>query len=157
MSMQGVQQPGAQRPAGRREAEGVPGIFSAQTTCFLLGGLVGAVVALLFAPKSGRELRGDIADAARQGADAARERAGEYRERAGEYYEQTRGRATEFYSTAAGRAGEIAQTARQAAARRTETLSAAIEAGKRAYSDEKRRTESSALMEPSPNYNEGQS
>ena len=145
MSTQGVQ---TRRGEPRREAEGVPGLFSSQMTCFLLGGAVGALAALLFAPKSGRELRGDIADAARSGADAARERAGEY-------YETTRGRATEFYSTAAERAGEIAQTARQAAARRTETLSAAIDAGKRAYSDEKRRTESSALMEPSPNYGEG--
>ena len=149
MSMQGVQA-GRPRAAARREAEGVPGIFSTQVTCFLLGGAVGALVALLFAPKSGRELRGDIADAARKGADVARERAGDY-------YETTRGRATEFYSTAAERAGEISRTARQAAARRTETLSAAIDAGKRAYAEEKRRTESSALMEPSPNYNEGQS
>lgn len=148
-AMEGVVAGRKARAAARREAEGVPGLFSTQMTCFLLGGAVGAVVALLLAPKSGRELRGDIADAARQGAGAARERAGEY-------YEQTRGRATEFYSTAAERAGEIAQTARQAAARRTETLSAAIDAGKRAYADEKRRTESSALMEPSPNYNEGE-
>lgn len=149
MSMQGVQA-GRARAAARREAENVSGSLSTQMACFLLGGAVGAVVALMFAPKSGRELRGDIADAARQGANTARERAGDY-------YEQTRGRATEFYSTAAERAGEIAQTARQAAVRRTETLSAAIDAGKRAYSDEKRRTESSALMEPAPNYNEGQS
>ena len=148
MSMEGVQA-GRARSAARREAEGVPGLFSTQMTCFLLGGAVGALVALLLAPKSGRELRGDIADVARKGADTARERAGEY-------YEQTRGRATEFYATAAARAGEIAQTARQAAARRTESLSAAIDAGKRAYADEKRRTESSALMEPSPNYDEGQ-
>lgn len=149
MSMQGVQA-GRARAAARREAENASGSLSTQMACFLLGGAVGAVVALMFAPKSGRELRGDIADAARQGANTARERAGDY-------YEQTRGRATEFYSTAAERAGEIAQTARQAAVRRTETLSAAIDAGKRAYSDEKRRTESSALMEPAPNYNEGQS
>lgn len=149
MSMQGVQA-GRRRAASLREAENVSGSLSTQLACFLLGGAVGAVAALLFAPKSGRELRGDIADAARQGAGAARERAGEY-------YEQTRGRATELYSTAAERAGEFAQTARQVAARRTETLSAAIDAGKRAYSDEKRRTESSGLMEPAPNYNEGQS
>jgi gas vesicle protein len=147
MSIEGVQA-GRARAAARREAEGVPGLFSTQLTCFLLGGAVGAIVALLLAPKSGRELRGDIADAARKGADAARERAGDY-------YETTRERATEFYSTAAERAGELAQTARQAAARRTETLSAAIDAGKRAYSEEKRRTEASALMEPSPDYKEG--
>lgn len=151
MSMEGVQAGRARAAAARRrEAEGAAGSVSTQLACFVLGGAVGAVVALLFAPKSGRELRGDIAEAARQGADTARERAGEY-------YEQTRGRATEFYSTATERAGEFAQTARQAAARRTETLSAAIDAGKRAYSDEKRRTESSGLMEPAPNYNEGQS
>ncbi len=123
--------------------------MSTRLTYFIIGGTVGALVALLFAPKSGRELRGDIADATRKGADTARERAGDY-------YEQTRGRATEFYASASERAGEIAQTARQAAARRTESLSAAIDAGKRAYADEKRRTESSALMEPSPNYDEGQ-
>ncbi len=133
----------------RREAEGAPGIFSTQMTCFLFGGAAGAVIALLFAPKSGRELRGDIADVTRKGVDTARERAGEY-------YDTTRDRATEFYSTASERAGELAGVARQQVTRRTETLSAAIDAGKRAYSEEKRRTESSALMEPSPNYNEGQ-
>ena len=132
-------------PLRRREAEGVPGLFSTQMTCFLLGGAVGAVVALLFAPKSGRELRGDIADVTRKGVDTARERAGEY-------YDTTRERATEFYSTASERAGELAGVARQQVARRTETLSAAIDAGKRAYADEKRRTESSAIMEPAPNY-----
>ena len=134
-----------QRSLRRREAEGVPGLFSTQMTCFLLGGAVGAVVALLFAPKSGRELRGDIADVTRKGVDTARERANEY-------YDTTRERATEFYSTASERAGELAGVARQQVARRTETLSAAIDAGKRAYADEKRRTESSAIMEPAPNY-----
>ena len=44
-----------------------------QLTCFVLGATVGAVVALLFAPKSGRELREDIADATRKGVDRARE------------------------------------------------------------------------------------
>ncbi|MDQ3804805.1 MAG: YtxH domain-containing protein, partial [Acidobacteriota bacterium] len=32
-----------------------------QLACFVLGATVGAVVALLFAPKSGRELREDLA------------------------------------------------------------------------------------------------
>lgn len=114
---------------------------------FLLGGVVGAVAALLFAPKSGRELRGDIADATRKGVDQAREKAGEY-------YEVGRERATELYSTAANRATEFAATAREAATRRGETLSAAIEAGKRAYADEKRRTEASGMLEQAPTYYE---
>jgi gas vesicle protein len=147
MSMEGVQARGVRRRAERREPEGVPGLFSTQLTCFLLGGAVGAIAALLFAPKSGRELRADIADATRKGVDTARERAGEY-------YEGARERAGELYSTAAERATSVAASAREAAARRSEGLSAAIEAGKRAYADEKRRTESSAIMEPAPNYEE---
>src|SRR5919206_2403124 len=75
--------------------------FSTQLTCFLLGGAVGALAALLFAPKSGRELRGDIADATRQGVDRARDKANEY-------YEVSRERATELYSNASAKAGEVA-------------------------------------------------
>jgi gas vesicle protein len=137
-------------PKRREETAGVPGLFSTQLTCFVLGGAVGALAALLFAPKSGRELRGDIADATRKGVDGAREKAGAY-------YETSRERATEFYSTAREQAGGLSGAAREAVARRGETLSAAIEAGKRAYSDEKRRTQSSAIMEPGPTYrDEGQ-
>ena len=80
--------------------------LSTQLTCFLLGGAVGALAALLFAPKSGRELRGDIADATRQGVDRARDKANEY-------YEVSRERATELYSTASSKAGEVAGAARR--------------------------------------------
>ncbi|MCA1564210.1 MAG: YtxH domain-containing protein [Acidobacteria bacterium] len=141
MSMQGVQ-------AGRRKrrVEEESGL-STQLTCFLLGGAVGALAALLFAPKSGRELRGDIADATRQGVDRARDKANEY-------YEVSRERATELYSTASSKAGAAAGAAREAAAKRGENLSAAIDAGKRAYAEEKRRTESSNILNQAPTYYE---
>ena len=111
--------------------------ISTRLTYLLIGGGIGAVIALLFAPKSGHELRGDIADATRKGIDKSREaaqqlgdRAGEYyqqgRERAGEYYEATRDRASELYSQAAEKVGEVAQTAREAASRQTNTVAAAI-------------------------------
>ncbi len=125
--------------------------FGTQLTCFLIGGAVGAVVALMFAPKSGRELRGDIADVTRKGVDGARETAAQLGTKAGEYYEVSRERAGEFYATAADKAGEFAASAREAAARRGENLSAAIDAGKRAYTEEKRRTEST-LLESAPKY-----
>lgn len=73
---------------------------SARLTYLLIGGGIGAILALLFAPKSGHELRGDIADATRKGVDRSREAAQQLGERAGEYYETTRGRASELYSTA---------------------------------------------------------
>ena len=126
--------------------------ISTRLTYLLIGGGIGAVLALLFAPKSGQELRGDIADATRKGIDRSREAAQQLGDRAGEYYESTRDRAAELYSQAAERVGEVAQTARETAARKTGTVAAAIDAGKKAYQEEKRKTELSGRIEAAPNY-----
>lgn len=128
--------------------------ISTRLTYLLIGGGIGAILALLFAPKSGQELRGDIADATRKGIDRSREAAQQLGDRAGEYYEATRTRAGELYSQAAERVGEVAQTAREAAQRQTGTVAAAIDAGKKAYQEEKRKTEMSGRIEASPNYGE---
>ncbi|HKV35350.1 MAG TPA: YtxH domain-containing protein [Pyrinomonadaceae bacterium] len=128
--------------------------ISTRLTYLLIGGGIGAILALLFAPKSGHELRGDIADATRKGIDRSREAAQQLGDRAGEYYEATRTRAGELYSQAAERVGEVANTAREAAARQTGTVAAAIDAGKKAYIEEKRKTEMSGRIEASPNYGE---
>ena len=128
--------------------------ISTRLTYLLIGGGIGAVLALLFAPKSGQELRGDIADATRKGIDRSREAASQLGERAGEYYETTRGRASEIYSTASEKVGEVARTAREAAARQTGTVAAAIDAGKKAYQEEKRKTELSGRLEAAPTYEE---
>ena len=137
--------------------------ISTRLTYLLIGGGIGAVIALLFAPKSGHELRGDIADATRKGIDKSREAAQQLGDRAGEYYEATRDRASEFYSQASERAsdlysqatervGEVAQTARETASRKTSTVAAAIDAGKKAYNEEKRKTELSGRLDAAPNY-----
>ena len=123
------------RGRGRRDDSGL----GTQLTCFALGATVGAVVALLFAPKSGRELREDLADATRKGVDRARETGSQLSARAGE-----------VYGTATTRAGELAASAREAVASRGERFTSAIEAGREAYREEKRRTESSALTEGAP-------
>lgn len=128
--------------------------ISTRLTYLLIGGGIGAILALLFAPKSGQELRGDIADATRKGIDRSREAAQQLGDRAGEYYEATRTRAGELYSQAAERVGEVAQSAREAASRQTGTVAAAIDAGKRAYQEEKRKTEMSGRIEAAPNYGE---
>ena len=128
--------------------------ISTRLTYLLIGGGIGAIIALLFAPKSGQELRGDIADATRKGIDRSREAAQQLGDRAGEYYEATRGRAQELYSQAADKVTEVAQTARDAAARQSGTVAAAIDAGKKAYQEEKRKTEMSGRIEAAPNYGE---
>lgn len=128
--------------------------ISTRLTYLLIGGGIGAIIALLFAPKSGQELRGDIADATRKGIDRSREAAQQLSERAGEYYESTRERAAELYSTASEKVGEVARAARETASRQTGTVAAAIDAGRKAYQDEKRKTELSGRLDASPNYDE---
>lgn len=125
---------------------------STKLTYLLIGGGIGAILALLFAPKSGQELRGDIADVTRKGIDRTREAATQIGARAEQYYEVGRDRAAELYSTATEKASELADAARDAARSKTGQVSAAIEAGRQAYVDEKRKTESSAITGTGPNY-----
>lgn len=119
-------------------------------TFLLVGAGIGATLALLFAPKSGRELRGDIADYTKRGVDAAGEQARILGGRASEMYGTAASKASEVYGTAAGRVTEAYGTARErvaagagtvseVAARQKEQIAAAIEAGKQAYREEKRK------------------
>jgi gas vesicle protein len=113
----------------------------------IIGGGIGAVLALLFAPKSGQELRGDIADVSRKGLEKGKEKAAIVGEKAGDYYEVTREKAAEFYQTAQGKAGELAGRAKGAVSSGSNPLSEALEAGKQAYQEEKNRTDAGSLTE----------
>lgn len=115
----------------------------------LVGAGIGAVLALLFAPKSGYELREDIADATRKGIDKTKQTAAVVGERAGDYYEVTREKASELYHTAQERAGELTDKAKDAASRRN-PISEAIEAGKEAYQEEKIRLETTRQTTENP-------
>lgn len=143
-------------------------------TYLLIGGGIGAILALLFAPKSGVELREDIADVTRKGIDKTKETATLVGERAGEYYEVAKDRAGEYYETGREKVAEVYETgrekvvevyetaeekakalaaqARDVTSRQTNPISAAIEAGKSAYYEEKRKTESASLTDGRPQY-----
>lgn len=132
-------------------------------TFLLIGGGIGAIAALLFAPKPGRQLRGEIADVSRKGLERGREtahqigeRAGEYyeiaREKGGEYYETSRDTAAGLYYSAEDVARNLAEKTREAAEAPRNNLTAAIEAGKAAYFEEKRRSESAVIAEGRPVY-----
>lgn len=125
---------------------------SAKLTYLLIGGGIGAVLALLFAPKSGQELREDIADVTRKGIEKGKETAGQLQETAEEYYEVTREKASEFYNTAQDRAEDLTEKAKAVGAQSANPISAAIDAGKKAYIEEKRRNESTAIGEGRPTY-----
>jgi gas vesicle protein len=84
---------------------------------FLAGMGIGAVIALLFAPRSGEETREYIKEKYEDARDEARRRVRELRDRAEEYTEKGK----EFVG------------------RQRESLEAALEAGKSAYREEKRK------------------
>ncbi|HKP12195.1 MAG TPA: YtxH domain-containing protein [Blastocatellia bacterium] len=134
---------------------------SEKLTFLLIGAGIGATLALLFAPKSGRELRGDIADYTRRGVDAAGDGARQVGARASELYDTTSGRVQNAYGTARERATNAYGAARERvsqgaeavadiASRQKDQIQAAIEAGKQAYREEKRKAGDvvSAAAEP---------
>ena len=93
---------------------------------FLAGAGIGGVLALLFAPKSGRETREMIAQKATESRDFLSNKVSE-----GKQYVEDRGRkATDDFSSFVDRSKE-------ALSRQKEQLTAAFEAGKAAYREEK--------------------
>jgi gas vesicle protein len=82
-----------------------------KVTFFLVGLGVGALVGILFAPKSGEETREFLANKADQGKDFAQRKARELRERADELIERSK----------------------DVAVRKKDSISAAVEAGREAY------------------------
>ena len=78
---------------------------------FLVGLGVGALVGVLFAPKSGEDTREYLSKKADEGKDYAQRKARELRERA----------------------DELIERGKDVAARRKDSLSAAVEAGREAY------------------------
>ena len=82
---------------------------------FLAGMGLGAIVALLFAPRSGKETRDYISQKAEEGRDFVKTRGQELR----------------------SQAEQAVEKAKDVVAKQKEQLSAALEAGKQAYQEEK--------------------
>jgi gas vesicle protein len=98
------------------------GSASSSILAFLLGGLAGAALAILYAPRSGRETRELLGEKMREGAERGRE----LRERMA-----SRGR------EALEEAEEYVARGKQGVERQKDRLAAAIEAGRQAYREEK--------------------
>ena len=88
----------------------------ASKVAFFLAGLgIGAILALLFAPKSGKETRDYIAKKAGEGKEYVTARSEEFRKQA----------------------EDLVDKGKDLVAKQKEKLSAALEAGKQAYQEEK--------------------
>ena len=74
----------------------------------LIGGGIGAILALLFAPKAGEELRSDIADVTRKGMNKTEELANQISEKAQTVYADTKTKAVEIYDSAKNKMESVA-------------------------------------------------
>ena len=87
---------------------------------FLAGGTVGAIIALLTAPKSGKELRGDI-----------KQKSEEYYDEAGKYLADAKNKASELINDAKSKSQDILNTAgrvfKDAKAKTTDVLNSGKE------------------------------
>lgn len=115
----------------------------------LAGGAIGAVLALLYAPKSGKELRSDLRDKADDLLDGAEGYVSAARAKAGELVTEAKRRSDQIISDAKKKAGsliedadKIISDARQKAGPVVEEgsrLKNAVRAGVEAYREERRK------------------
>jgi len=110
--------------------------FGAFLVGFIVGGLTGAVVALLFAPQSGEETRALIKDKSIELRDKAQHTAEEALAHAEQAAADARARAEELAKVARTRAEELAAEVRT---RGTEAYSVAKERGQAIYEDVRER------------------
>ena len=99
---------------------------------FLLGGFVGASVALLLAPRSGEETRDLLGDRYREGT-----------ERIGETFRSGRETVVDKSGGLADRASEAIDRGRDTLIRQKEKVAAAVQAGRQTYEEEKQQPQES--------------
>jgi gas vesicle protein len=110
---------------------------SSKLTYFLAGAGIGAIIALLFAPKAGRELRDDIAGATRRSIDYANDNARALGQRASDIYSTGREKASELYDLSREKTTGFVEAGKGVITDQKERVAAAIEAGKKAYQEKK--------------------
>jgi gas vesicle protein len=120
---------------------------------FLIGAGIGAITALLFAPKAGSELRSELADATKKGLDYARDTSRDLSERATEYYHTGVERASEATARGKDAVNDLTDRGKDIVTRQKAQFAAAIEAGKQGYREAKQadqaKNKASAAVEES--------
>ncbi len=125
---------------------------------FLIGAGIGAVTALLFAPKPGSELRADLADATKRSLDQARDSTRELNERAAELYQTSVERAndlaarsreavTDLNARSRDTVNELTERGKELVNRQKSQIQAALEAGKQGYMEAKQSDQAKAAFE----------
>ena len=98
-------------------------------TFLLVGGGIGAVLALLFAPKSGREMRSDIADASRRSYDLTVEKANALKSQSAEAIQILKDKAEAAYELASTKLNAGADTVADAVSTTAKAVSDGLDDG----------------------------
>jgi gas vesicle protein len=94
---------------GKKTQKSSPGIQSG-LLYLLIGGGIGAALALLFAPKSGADLRTDISDLTRKGYDGTLELANQLKEQSAGLYQTVKEKTDKVYEMASSKLSLAQQT-----------------------------------------------
>jgi gas vesicle protein len=96
--------------------------FARKLMYLLIGGGLGAGVALMFAPKSGRELREDITDVVNDGYVRTLETANQLKSRGVEYYESAKETGNEVFEVVTTGMSAVGEEIREDAAKINEII-----------------------------------
>ena len=107
---------------------------------FLAGLGLGALIGVLYAPKAGRETRETLISGAREGTEYLRQRGREVSDQVGDLVDRGRtqasevvGRGKEYVERGRAQWDEVVNQGRQFVNEQTGKVSAAVDAGKKAY------------------------
>ena len=121
---------------------------------FIAGGLIGAGIALLYAPRTGAETRAMVADRANVAWGNAQDFGVRAQQRGQEIYEDAAARGQEFYQGAAARVQEAAEAVRPVVTEKNDELREKIEAARQRIASQVARNAEEATAaapaEPAP-------
>lgn len=101
--------------------------FANGLTYLLIGGGIGAALALLFAPKAGSELRGNIADVTRKGYDATLEKANDLKAQSADVIQTVKEKASSVYDLASSKFAKGSEVAADVVSATTGAVADGIE------------------------------
>jgi gas vesicle protein len=100
---------------------------------FVAGLGVGALVGILYAPKSGRETREDLLNGARDGTEYLRTRARQAAEQVGGLVDKGKEQASDYVERGRAQWEEFVERGKNLVSEQTGRVTAAVEAGRQAY------------------------
>ena len=100
---------------------------------FVAGVSIGAVIGILFAPKSGRETREDLVNGAREGSEFLRTKAHDAAEKFGDVVDRSKTQVADLYDRGKDQWDDLVEKSRDYVSDKASRVTAAMDAGRQAY------------------------